>query len=495
MLDADVGRPSAERLYELHRGVAESRSVRLLAANNLAGYLTLMERHLDRGARVAETELALRLERDLAAMGSAGEQSGLALIKYWAGQAWLHRITEQTGDGERNICYLTYEARAVLDFARRMRREDTIATGGSIAGIAAGLRRVAGQVSNDPDRIRAGLQDEIDRMQAELAALDDGKQPEPDLLDAEDEARAIALQMEQIVSDIGQYGSMLDRITTRLLDTSDTSTDTDLGYRERQRRLFDDYESLFASRESASYSAFTRMIQEPGQRAALVADIDLVTSQLPQLDPHLRDVMTGFFTLVSAQTAEVGRTRQRCARRIKRFVASGTLEESRGVTRQLNDALAGAHKLLNVSLVDSRVGLEVPLARADFNSIGAVAFKIRDAVAPTPAQPSDGEVNLSAFGSLAAQVDATELAELVNTAVAARPLPLPEAIGMLDAAYLGHVIVLWSWALKQPKRPSDTEPGRSERVRFRSMAGSDREIEVPRLVFTEPIPIVSESLL
>lgn len=32
----DVGRPSAERLYELNKGVAESRSVRLLAANNLA---------------------------------------------------------------------------------------------------------------------------------------------------------------------------------------------------------------------------------------------------------------------------------------------------------------------------------------------------------------------------------------------------------------------------------------------------------------------------
>ncbi len=73
----------------------------------------------------------------------------------------------------------------------------------------------------------------------------------------------------------------------------------------------------------------------------------MVTRQLPHLDPDLRAVMTGFFSLVSAQTAEVGRTRQRCARRIKRFVASGTLEQSRGVTRQLNDALASAHELLS----------------------------------------------------------------------------------------------------------------------------------------------------
>lgn len=488
MQHADVGRPSLERLYELNRTVADSRSIRLLVTNNLAGYLTLMERHLDRGAKLTETELVVRLERDLAAMGSDNEQSGLQLIKYWASQGWLHRITEQAGDGERNVCYLTYEARAVLDFARRMRREDTIATGGSIAGVAAGLRRVAGQVSNDPERIRADIEQEIDKLQAELDALDEGRRPEPNPLDVEDEARAIALQMEQIISDIGQYGSMLNRITTRLLDSS---ADTDLGYRERQRQLFDDYESLFASRESASYTAFTRMVQDPEQRAGLVADIEMVTSQLPHLDPGLREVMTGFFTLVSAQTAEVGRTRQRCARRIKRFVASGTLEESRGVTRQLNDALASAHELLKVSLADSRVGLEVPLARADFNSIGAVAFKIRDAVPPTPAEPSDGEVNLSAFAALAAQVDATELADLVNAAVERGPLPLPAAIGMLDSAYLGHVIVLWSWALKQPH----DDGIETVRVRFQSLEGADREIEVPALVFTEPIPIVSESLL
>lgn len=484
------GHGSLDQLYQLNREVADSRSARLLVTNNLATYVTLMERHLDRGAKLTEMELVIRLERDLADLGSETEQSGLALIKYWASQGWLHRITEQSGDTERNVCYLTYEARAVLDFARRMRREDTIATGGSITGIAAGLRRVAGQVSNDPERIRADIEAEIARLRDELDALDQGQRPEPDLVDVEDEARAIALQMEQIVSDIGQYGSMLNRITTRLLDAS---ADTDLGYRERQRQLFDDYESLFASRESASYTAFTRMIQDPEQRAALVSDIEMVTRQLPHLDPDLRAVMTGFFSLVSAQTAEVGRTRQRCARRIKRFVASGTLEQSRGVTRQLNDALASAHELLSVSLADSRIGIEVPLVRTDFNSIGAVAFKIRDAIPPSQAESSEGEVNLSAFSALASQVDAAELAELINGAVAAGPLSLPDAIGMLDSAYLGHVIVLWSWALKQHQ--PGVESAQSVQVRFRSLEGADREIEIPRLVFTEPIPTASESIL
>ncbi len=59
---------------------------------------------------------------------------------------------------------------------------------------------------------------------------------------------------------------------------------------------------------------------------------------------------------------------------------------------------------------------------------------------------------------------------------------------MLDSAYLGHVIVLWSWALKQPIQ-TDTAARASESVtvRFQSLDGRDREMEVPHLMFTEPI--------
>lgn len=53
----------------------------------------------------------------------------------------------------------------------------------------------------------------------------------------------------------------------------------------------------------------------------------------------------------------------------------------------------------------------------------------------------------------------------------------------LDNAYLGHVIVLWSWALKQP----NDDTGTSTTVRFRSLDGRDREMAVPELSFTEPI--------
>ena len=75
------------------------------------------------------------------------------------------------------------------------------------------------------------------------------------------------------------------------------------------------------------------------------------------------------------------------------------------------------------------------------------------------------------------------MSDMLNHAITSGPVSLPDAVAMLDTAYLGHVIVLWSWALKQP----NSEAIESATVRFRSLDGRDREMAVPRLTFTEPI--------
>ncbi len=79
------------------------------------------------------------------------------------------------------------------------------------------------------------------------------------------------------------------------------------------------------------------------------------------------------------------------------------------------------------------------------------------------------------------------MSDMLNHAITAGPVALPDAVAMLDTAYLGHVIVLWSWALKQPN-PDTAE---STAVHFRSLDGRDLEIAVPRLTFTEPINTIA----
>ena len=131
---------AATDLLELNRDLQASRAIRLLATLNLGLYATLMERHLSDGA-LPETELVVRLERDLEDLDDP--QSGLALIKSRASEGWVHRIVDGRAGHDQNVCYLTQDARRALDFLRGMRRQDTIATGGSIAGIASRLKQVA----------------------------------------------------------------------------------------------------------------------------------------------------------------------------------------------------------------------------------------------------------------------------------------------------------------------------------------------------------------
>ena len=467
---------SATELVDLNRDLQGSRAIRLLATTNLGLYATLMERHLADGA-VPETELVVRLERDLDELGDP--QPGLALIKSWASQGWVHRIVDGRSGLDQNVCYLTQDARRALDFLRGMRRQDTIATGGSITGIAARLKQVAIRVGNDPARIRKHIEAEIEALHAELEQLDAGERPQPDVTDSYDEARAIALQMERLITDIGQYGTMIEQATAAL----DEPIDSNSQYRDRQRQMYTDYQAAWDSQGRDSHRAFLRMINDPDQRAEFEADVAAVAEALPALDPALRKVMAGFFELVGHQIDEVERIQQRCAQRVKRFTAFGTMEQSRGIARQLNEAIGAARTLLKSSLTDSRLDLDVPLARHAISSVGALSFKIGDLSNPKPAKSGDGEVDLTSFAALTTQVDAPAMSDMLNHAIAGGPVSLPDAVAMLDTAYLGHVIVLWSWALKQPLG----EATDSVTVRFRSLDGTDREMAVPALTFTEPI--------
>ena len=252
----DTAQPSVAELLDHNRDLQGSRAIRLLATHNLGLYATLMERHLADGV-IPETELVIRLERDLDDVGHPDGQSGLALIKSWASQGWLHRIVDERND--QNVCYLTQDARRALDFVRGMRRNDTIATGGSIHGIASRLKQVAVRVDNDPARIRKHIEAEIAALHSELDQLDSGERPAPDPTDCYDEARAIALQMERLITDIGQYGTMIEQATAALDEPIDTNSE----YRDRQRQIYADYQAAWDSQGRDSHRAFLRMINDP----------------------------------------------------------------------------------------------------------------------------------------------------------------------------------------------------------------------------------------
>jgi hypothetical protein len=93
---------------------------------------------------------------------------------------------------------------------------------------------------------------------------------------------------------------------------------------------------------------------------------------------------------------------------------------------------------------DSRLDIDVPLARHAISSVGALSFKIGDLSNPKPAKHGDTQVDLTSFAALTTQVDAPAMSDMLNNAITNGPVSLPDAVAMLETAYLGHVIVLWS---------------------------------------------------
>jgi hypothetical protein len=474
-----LGHGSAE-LFAVNQQLQESPAVRLLAANNLAAYVTLMERHLDHVAKITESELLPRLEQDLDSVG-LGDLTALVLIKRWSRDGFLNRVSVGTGPAAQNYCSLSEDARDVLGFLRGLRRAASVATGGSMERISSGLKKVASQLDDDPERVREDIEAQIEDLYQLLEELDEGRRPEPNMLNLTDEAQSIALQMEQIVNDVVRYGGRQNEITTGLISGTDES---DREFRDRSARMFSDYNDLFNSRERASYMAFAHTVQDPDKRSRLRADIDLITDRLPDLHPGLRDVMRSFFKLVNAQIGEVARVEQRCAQRINRFFRSGTAERARGLARQINEAIASAQSLLEESIVDSPTKVDFPIGALAATSVEQLAFTIQDPTPPQAAREAAPPADLSGFSALAAQVDVAALTELVNTALAVGPVSLPQVVGMVGTPFLGDVMVLWSMASKQ-----DNVQQRATRpVRFRSLAGGECVMEVPELYFHEPLP-------
>lgn len=75
--------------------------------------------------------------------------------------------------------------------------------------------------------------------------------------------------MERLITDIGQYGTMIEQATAALDEPIDTNTE----YRDRQRQMYSDYQAAWDSQGRDSHRAFLRMINDPDQRAEFEADV------------------------------------------------------------------------------------------------------------------------------------------------------------------------------------------------------------------------------
>ena len=206
--------------------------------------------------------------------------------------------------------------------------------------------------------------------------------------------------------------------------------------------------------------------------------------------------MAGFFELVGHQIDEVERIQQRCAQRVKRFTAFGTMEQSRGVARQLNEAIGAARALLKSSLHRLPPRHRGPAGPPRHQFRWRTELQDRRPVQPEARRARRRAISTSAsFAALTTQVDAPAMSDMLNAAPSPTgPVSLPDAVDMLahrPTSATSSCCGRGRSSSRQQTKPTPTPAAPT--VRFRSLDGRDREIAVPRLMFTEPITTTRRS--
>ncbi len=452
-----------------------------MASPLLAAYVTLMERHLVEVARIRETDLIARLERDFPEVGIE-DITASTLIKRWSAAGFLDRRPFGKGLSKQNYCSLTEDARDAVSFLRRQHRVESLATGGSLDNIATTLDKIASQLDDDLDRVRSGYQEQISELQRRIDEIDEGRRPDPDYPDLTDQAHGLAGQLSRTIDDVVRYSSTLDAITAELPSGTDDSSSA---FRDRSGRLFDSYDHLHASRERLSYRAFTQILDDEDRQERMIQNIKLLTEKLVELDPRTREEMLNFFPRVKAHTVEVGRVAGRSANRVNTHFQFGTSDRSRGLNRQLNEAFAAGQELLKLSSADSLTKITVPFATVTVTSIERYIISCAEEIPAKPADDSEPLMDLDDVPGFGTQVDVPALIELVNDAVAMGPVSLQEVVGMVENPFFGDISTLLHFALQQndvagdyPRRPVNY---------YRYPTGERCVAELPELFFTKKL--------
>ncbi len=236
---------------------------------------------------------------------------------------------------------------------------------------------------------------------------------------------------------------------------------------------------------------------EAGYDVLLLSDPDKLADALERFPPHviISDLMMPNVDGVTL-LRNLGAARARCSVIVASAADPKTLDAAVRLGRGYGlDMASPMHKpftatALHEALARSRGAISgAELRQALTNGQLEVWYQPKVSLRPADRDRIVGAEALVGFATGTLMIEILSCGGRQYAALADGPISLPDAVQMLDSAYLGHVIVLWSWALKQPATPGGHTSGNTMSVRFRSLDGRDREIEVPYLMFTEPVAV------
>ncbi|MFH5823721.1 DUF3375 domain-containing protein [Georgenia sp. AZ-5] len=462
----------------------------LLRAQHAGPVVAMLGAHLAGDEkRLPAPVLFERLEEDLAVLRDHGfdlPRTAQAYCATWRDAGFLIR---RAAEGAREETFeLSAGALTAIRFVTQLIDPPQSVTESRLSTILERVRELA--VLTDPDATSrlAALQEQRDRLDAEIARVSAGDfevlAPER----AVERARDILTLAEELPADFARVRSEMEQLNRslreRLIEQAD-SRGTVLD------DIFRGVDHLAESDAGRSFTGFYSLILDAERSTAFEDDVAGLLDRpfAAELAPAQARVLRRMLPSLQDRSAEVHDVMTAFSRSLRRFVQSQEFQEDRRINRLLREALRDAMGLPDSVPPYQRTTLRLDLAAVPLDSVAVLRLhNPADSETTTDVTTREAPpVDVAALRELsrAAEIDMAELTGNVNDVLARRgPVTIAEVLAERPATQ-GVASVVGLLVLAE-QHAAALDGG--ETVRWTSTTGVPRTGTVPLYLFEEALP-------
>ena len=401
----------------------DSATLRLLRADTVAIAAAILGARfgsIAAGTRIPSNELYEHVEADLEALRDHFElaKSAKAYCEDWRTAGFLIRRPSVDARGE--TFELSPDALTALRMIETLTTPRSTVTESRLVSLAAAIRQLA--IDTDPDVTRRleALTAERNRIDAEIDRVRAGEVTVIDGRRALERVTDVLLLAQDLPADFA-------RVRTRFEQLNHELRSSILDVDDAQSTVLDDVfrgvDLIESSDEGRTFSAFSALIRDPEQSAALDADLMAVLGRefAGTLDADTRRTLRTLVRDLKQGNRAVHGVLTEFARGLRRYVFSQEFHRDRALKDALQTALAAAAPASREVRPIHDVEVEIELASLSISSVGELSphdpaeFEVGDAL-------PDDKPTLTDFAELAriareSEIDFVELIGNVNAVV------------------------------------------------------------------------------
>lgn len=366
----------------------------LLASDNGPTVLALLQATLYEGERSLPASIFHeRIDRELERMRNLGDdfpQTAQQYVAGWLAAGYLERRFP-SGSPEEQYELATPAVEAIR-FISGLVTPHSAATESRLSLVISALARLSDDTDSDKARRVARLRAEQQRIEREIAAVEQGVLhvlPEAAALERTREIIALADNLA------GDFRRVRDRFEQLNRELRERIMDSDGNRGEVLDALFAGIDLIADSDAGRTFSAFWRLLTDPVQSSTLDQALDQLMSRqfMAALAPAERRFLLHMTSTLLAQGGMVHDVLQSFARSLKHFVQSREYLEHRRLNQVIRDAQRGAMALKDTVGASEALDYTLALTSSKLSSLSQWALH-DPALQALPDTMTDGETAL-----------------------------------------------------------------------------------------------------